>query len=153
MLRKLRIAVSAVCGILCLLLIALWVRSYWWMDRVDFTTRPTFVSTPVRYCESVGGMLQLTCDFPFDELSWVSNLDYAAYTIEDWYGGLDIDVTTNFTFSKEYISIGVPHWWVLTFTLAAAIIPWLHWRFSLRALLFTVTVTGVILGAIAYLMR
>ena len=30
--RKLRIAWSAVCGIVCLLLIVLWVRSYWWRD-------------------------------------------------------------------------------------------------------------------------
>ena len=28
--RKLRIAWSVVCGIACVLLIVLWVRSYWW---------------------------------------------------------------------------------------------------------------------------
>jgi hypothetical protein len=32
--RKLRIAWSAVCGMICLLLILLWVRSYWWHDRL-----------------------------------------------------------------------------------------------------------------------
>jgi hypothetical protein len=31
--RKLRIAFSAVCGIACVLLIALWVRSYMWRDN------------------------------------------------------------------------------------------------------------------------
>ena len=31
-LRLLRIAFSAVCGIVCLLLIVLWIRSYWWQD-------------------------------------------------------------------------------------------------------------------------
>ena len=31
--RKLRITFSAVCGLMCLLLIALWVRSYSWMDE------------------------------------------------------------------------------------------------------------------------
>jgi hypothetical protein len=30
--RKLRIAISAVCGVLCLLLIVLWVRSYTYGD-------------------------------------------------------------------------------------------------------------------------
>ena len=34
LIRGLRIAVSAVCGILCVLLIVLWVRSYWWQDDV-----------------------------------------------------------------------------------------------------------------------
>ena len=33
--RKLRIAWSVVCAIACVLLIALWVRSYWWMDDVQ----------------------------------------------------------------------------------------------------------------------
>jgi hypothetical protein len=35
LIRSLRIAVSAVCGILCLLLIVLWVRSYWWLDIIS----------------------------------------------------------------------------------------------------------------------
>jgi hypothetical protein len=33
MLRKLRIAFSLMSGIVCLLLIALWIRSYWWYDE------------------------------------------------------------------------------------------------------------------------
>jgi hypothetical protein len=33
--RKLRIAWSVAWGILCLLLIALWVRSYWWCDIAE----------------------------------------------------------------------------------------------------------------------
>ena len=32
--RKLRIAFSATCLIACVLLIVLWVRSYWWVDAV-----------------------------------------------------------------------------------------------------------------------
>ena len=32
--RKLRIAFSATCLIACVLLIVLWVRSYWWMTIV-----------------------------------------------------------------------------------------------------------------------
>ena len=33
--RKLRIAWSVVCGVTCVLLIGLWVRSYWKMDILD----------------------------------------------------------------------------------------------------------------------
>src|SRR5688572_586498 len=33
--RKLRIAFSAVCGVLCLMLIVLWVRSYSWFDSMN----------------------------------------------------------------------------------------------------------------------
>src|SRR4051812_6024482 len=33
--RKLRIAFSATCLIACVLLIVLWVRSYWWVEQVS----------------------------------------------------------------------------------------------------------------------
>ena len=33
--RKLRIAFSATCLIACVLLIVLWVRSYWWVEEVS----------------------------------------------------------------------------------------------------------------------
>src|SRR5687768_601998 len=36
--RKLRIAFSIVCGIVCLLLIALWVRSYWRLEILEKRT-------------------------------------------------------------------------------------------------------------------
>jgi hypothetical protein len=39
--RKLRIAFSMVCGILCMLLIALWVRSYWWYGSVEIRVSST----------------------------------------------------------------------------------------------------------------
>jgi hypothetical protein len=32
--RYLRIAFSGVCGVVCLLLIVLWVRSYWYCDEI-----------------------------------------------------------------------------------------------------------------------
>src|SRR5262245_28443668 len=32
--RGIRIAWSVGCGVLCLLLIALWVRSYWWVEEI-----------------------------------------------------------------------------------------------------------------------
>jgi hypothetical protein len=37
--RKLRIAFSALCGVLCLLLIGLWVRSYWRTEGIARGTR------------------------------------------------------------------------------------------------------------------
>src|SRR3954470_6536128 len=33
--RKLRIAWSVFCSLACVLLIVLWVRSYWYMDQLD----------------------------------------------------------------------------------------------------------------------
>jgi hypothetical protein len=39
--HKLRIAWSVGWGIVCLLLIALWVRSYWWTDTIYYVQRPS----------------------------------------------------------------------------------------------------------------
>jgi hypothetical protein len=49
--RKLRIAFSAGCGMLCLLLIALWVRSY---SHADFVTHIKSVNTVHAYHSMVG---------------------------------------------------------------------------------------------------
>jgi hypothetical protein len=35
--RKLRIVWSIGCGIFCVLLIVLWVRSYWWVNQAQYT--------------------------------------------------------------------------------------------------------------------
>src|SRR6266550_2296875 len=40
--RKLRIAFSATCLIACVLLIVLWVRSYWWNDGISGTNGSAF---------------------------------------------------------------------------------------------------------------
>ena len=57
--RKLRIAWSVGCGILCVLLIVLWVRSYWWrpcywslslslsITSISKIAKQTFVATNV----------------------------------------------------------------------------------------------------------
>src|SRR6185295_4017804 len=54
--RKLRIAWSATCLIACVLLIVLWVRSYWWEDlgycQILRTPRIGFISNPA--CLLVG---------------------------------------------------------------------------------------------------
>jgi hypothetical protein len=44
-LRYLRIAFSAICGIACVLLCVLWVRSYWWSDSIEYVE--SFVSTTI----------------------------------------------------------------------------------------------------------
>src|SRR6478609_5343646 len=42
--RNLRIAWSIMCGILCVLLIVLCVRSYWWTDLLAYRKGQTYVS-------------------------------------------------------------------------------------------------------------
>ena len=43
--RKVRIVWSVAWGIACVLLVVLWVRSYWWTDSIEYVE--SFVSTTV----------------------------------------------------------------------------------------------------------
>src|SRR6476620_2501344 len=51
--RKLRIAFSATCLIACVLLIVLWVRSYWWYESVSWGVGATV--QPFNICSISGG--------------------------------------------------------------------------------------------------
>src|SRR4051794_31206678 len=48
--RKVRIAWSVVWGVVAVLLIVLWVRSYWWVDSLQFQAGPR-----TYYCQSYVG--------------------------------------------------------------------------------------------------
>jgi hypothetical protein len=64
--RKLRIAFSVVCGIVCLLLLALWVRSYWSFD----VFRWRLSTTTAVQCASTNGQLLLIAFPSRASLGW-----------------------------------------------------------------------------------
>src|SRR6478609_241719 len=70
--RKLRIAWSVGCGIACVLLIVLWVRSYWWFDNVNFST------TETKVVQSFDGVMSFHYRRTFTEPGITS------YTYENW---------------------------------------------------------------------
>ena len=56
--KRLRFALSATFGIICLLLIALWVRSYWrWEDAIYQSPTPGNLAVPVTRIGSHKGTL------------------------------------------------------------------------------------------------
>ena len=137
--RKLRIAWSVGCGIASVLLIVLWVRSYWWHDVIHGPVFKTGTVNVVSYVGRVGfnyysgrGRQWRTSSKPIgvshaptpDELGALSRLSgrsaIAPYSV----------------FS-------------VAFAVAAAL-PWLRWRFSLRTLLFAATLVAVVLGLLVY---
>src|SRR3954465_14849637 len=59
--RKLRITWSVTCGIACALLIALWVRSYWRKDTLEFKDSRKLVAV-----ESIRGRVVLSHSFWLD---------------------------------------------------------------------------------------
>jgi hypothetical protein len=151
--RKERIAWSVVWGILALLLIALWVRSYWWIDIATGA-----VSTTKRVGISSGsGWLTLTWNHPLDGFThWTMQHNSVAY-IEDFTKnalarGEQVPTRAhNFGLSTDRFQL--PHWSVVCLVLLGATIalPWIRWRFSLRTLLIATTLIAVGLGLIVWL--
>jgi hypothetical protein len=169
MLRKLRIAFSATCLIACVLLIVLWVRSYL---RLDQFSRP-ISATEYFACTSGQGQLMLgkSNDPQYRQLfgeGWTKR----GFAWADWNettGGPACfpasvpiprgrDIIRGLRFRKDPFyppgmtsyEVVVPYW--LSFWSAAmlGVIPWLHWRFSLRTLLIATTLVALALGLIVW---
>jgi hypothetical protein len=147
--RYLRIAFSAVCGIICLLLIVLWVRSYWWMEKVLWVYQSpkairifwgagqvqveTASDNPIEITSSALG----TFDWREPTFSSVAPPDATSKSLDHMLHKLD---------TGKAVPICFPV--LATATLAA--LPWLRWRFSLRTLLIAMTLVAVVLGLIVW---
>ena len=136
MLRALRIAVSVVSGICCVLVIVLWVRSYWCNDSIT-RFNPCFQCIASEY----GDLVLISSDtYWSNPKPWQFNAEPIG-DIEGraWWDGLRIS-----------------HWFVIAPLAAIAILPWislLSIRFSVRTLLFVITAVGILLGIITYATR
>ncbi len=144
MLRKLRIAFSAACGIVCLFLIVLWVRSHWVQDVVW----GWFPISGYLQLNSNTGHVKMIVNGEQQEPVWQYESRAPDPLRHTWYWNLDrasrfgwwLDIT---------FPLCVPV--LLTAALPAAL--WIRWsrRFSLRTLLIATTLVAVVLGlAVAF---
>jgi hypothetical protein len=154
MLKYLRIAVTALGLTACVLLIALWVRSYWYDDLV----RGPFVkSEQLRFHSEVGwlslGVARATK--PTSRWSFIcqnieerhkAELDHIAE------GGTVQRIPPSFGLRRQWRAyyLLLPHWFVLSMIATLAVLPWIGWskRFSLRTLLIAMALVAVVLGII-----
>ncbi len=142
--RKLRIAFSVTCGIACVLLVVLWVRSYREVDIV-------FPSTEYRVVvkSEQGKMI-----FGLTEDSW---------TLPFWYGCVGLHSSVGILHERSWDietspligdrRLYVPIWFIASMAGIIAFLPWLHWRFSLRTLLIATTLVAVLLGVIVWALQ
>jgi hypothetical protein len=146
--RKLRIAWSMVWGIAAVLIVVLWVRSYWWMDTF---MRPIQTGT-IRLQSGCGQVCAavLTQDLAATSHHWI--LQTQPTDIGSNHGWL---VLLPFVDRKTpgFAGIFLPHWHLVVISAALAVLPWMRWRFSLRTLLIATTLVAVVLGLIAYATR
>jgi hypothetical protein len=155
--RYLRIAISVVCCIACLLLIALWVRSYWWIDGAI----GPISSNKVLLIGSNSGSFSFRIDDSSQHLS-VSQWQADHHSIEEIasaFRQLGQKITfggPQFGFSGTGNDFFVAHWIIIAVIATIGAIssaPWLRWtkRFSLRTLLLATTILALALGTFAWL--
>ncbi len=156
--RKLRIAWSVGCGILCLLLIAMWVWSYWWNDFASHRLAGRDFLVQIRL-----GELGIWCE-PASVAPLASQLKIGEQPVNSWdrtywvLAGTEIvQAHRYFVFHYRSTVQGIAIWmpfWTMGLPLAiVASLPWLAWRFSLRTLLIGMTVVAVALSTIVALSR
>jgi hypothetical protein len=139
-LRYLRITWTAICGIACILLCVLWVRSYQFID-VSGISRHALVS--------MSGKL-----FVVESIEFYVQMDLSAPNValrnHFWGSSLPISGVSLELVGK---SLTVPYWSTVAVMCLISAVPWLPWRFSLRTLLIAITLVALVLGIIVWLVR
>jgi hypothetical protein len=171
--KKTRIAFSACCGVLCLLLIGLWVRSYWW---ADYATKSVLGhKLRVVSCRGQIGLGQIDafllpreltdrCGqevFP-DELNARQIVSPGDWFLRD--GHLLVLAHTQAMAPGKVWGAGLPatcilsYWQLMLLCLTGGVVAWpwssrLPLKFSLRTLLIFTTLVALILGVMQYFAR
>lgn len=145
--RKLRIAFSAVCGILCLLLEVYWVRSY----REGETVFGVIGGQRIQLSSS-WGRIQLIMN-PKSMFTVPPKWKYMRSVLVPLPEGFEWIVARRLNAPMQGIELRGPHLLAVAFAgllLTAPWLPWWSWQFSLRTLLIATTLVAVGLGAIIW---
>ncbi len=144
--RKLRIAWSVVWGLVALLLVVLWARSYWKSDEIAG-------------CVSNTGVIILA---DAGSVQWVYIYDpHLASTPQGWrYSNQATEDDTRFLSvilgkfrirrDPPMTTVLIPDWALIISVVTLPVAPWMPSRFSLRTLLIATTLVAVVLGLIAW---
>jgi hypothetical protein len=160
-LRYLRIAFSATCLIACVLLIGLWVRSYWWNDSAIGPISRTRILVSFSSLGRLGGRLDDPTKFA---AGWhFIHSSHAKRLKEDEEDLRSAGVVVSKPKPTSWPVFGqcwdsnfrVAHGLVVLFfaTLGIVAAPFIKWRFSLRTLLIATTLVAVVLGLIVWAVR
>ncbi len=146
--RKLRIAWSVICGIVCLLLVLLWVRSYWWIDHLQHVST-TFFSDTCPY----DGKLVFNWSYPNVTESAMARRGKRwrlwAQSVESWRGNtappLRKRLFQPFSLTLNPNQLVIPLWSLVLLSLTLFALPWLQnlrRRVRLRGVLNSTTISS-----------
>jgi 4-amino-4-deoxy-L-arabinose transferase-like glycosyltransferase len=151
--RKLRIAWSVGCGIVCLLLIALWAQA----ETYDFEFRFPINDSTCISMHTIPGRYRVCC---FDDV-----LHTAYWDRESRFASSEEEIERENRYypTWRWMSLGqafhnyreivLPAWLPVITIAVFGVLPWWRWRFSLRTLLIAMTLLAVVLGALVISMR
>jgi|SRR4051794_1936312 hypothetical protein len=144
--RKLRIAWSVFWGLACVVLIALWVRSYW---RCDVLSRDFKGFDSIEFMSDSGALI----------VAWL-HTDVASAESGEWEYGDNApsrqQSLVNWVHEEHTIIASVPLAFLAFVSSCVSSMPWLLWwcsRFSLRTLLIATTLVAVVLGLVIWVGR
>jgi hypothetical protein len=136
MLRYLRLAVTSLGAIPCLLLVALWVRSYTHCDSIHILRHRI---------TSLHGKLYFDRRFHRSDTTVVwETYGFAWMEYSDRYNRGGVQPPRN---RKGFV---IPAWLAIALSMAFTAAPWIRWkwRFSLRTLLIAMALVATVLGII-----
>ena len=141
LLRYLRIAFSAVCGMACVLLVVLWVRSYFRYDTIGRSSRTGSVQIA-----SSHGVVFIYVAFPPGPPLPLETRWYSSSLPQPGIGFIEDTATASDT------TLHLPYWVLVglsgVVTGLTSIVQ--LYRFSLRTLLIAATLVAVVLGLIVW---
>lgn len=149
--RNLRISWSVFWGVVCVLLVVLWVRSNWRAENV-------WVRTPGFGPVALSSVKCRVLVSHIDAVQLTSVWSAHSYTIEDAMGGAgdELPKWPGFgfvNFGKGSFQLTIPHWFLVLLSAALAAVLWLPYRFGLRTLLIATTLIAVVLGLVVWAAR
>lgn len=144
-LRKLRIAWSAIWALAAVLLIALWVRSYWWLDNLSFPAAGT------AFVGSAEGKIVVFSSPEKDPQAGDSRWELKKFPMNTIPTRARISTPTwSFVSNRFNTEVTFPHWFLATLCAILAPASCLPWRFTVRTLLIATTLVALALGLIVW---
>src|SRR3954466_10148683 len=137
--RKQRIAWSVLWGLAAVLLVVLWVRSYWWSD-VLWVITPTYDAR----ADSVGGGTPTSIFFD-SEREVGSEWNRKSYRHNTSMRSPDATWKFDVYVTSRGLDASLPHWFYFLLTIIISAAAWIR-RFSIRSLLIAMTLVAAVLG-------
>ena len=152
--RALRITWTAFWGVAAVLLVALWVRSYWWGE---VCTKPVSATRTLVLGSYDGWVtVRVTNGNPYGKQFWIKRHSRAEIekieAVDRQMGGQVVPSNYKFGFTGDG-ALRTPYLLPFLFAVLVATAPWLRRSFSLRTLLVAITLVGLGLGTVVWLSR